>query len=138
VTTDDDPLADRLFALASSLGAHPFELADEQKPLYHAAAAAAANFPLTALAMAERLFTAAGVDFAAAGPLTAAVVANAARLGPMAALTGPVARGDVGTVRAQVAAVAAAAPDLVEHFVALVRATAAVAGTTEVVEEALR
>jgi predicted short-subunit dehydrogenase-like oxidoreductase (DUF2520 family) len=138
VTTDDDLLADRLFALASSLGAHPFELADDQKPLYHAAAAAAANFPLTSLAMAERLFAAAGVDFAAAGPLVEAVVANAATMGPVAALTGPVARGDVGTVRAQVAAVAVAAPDLVGHFVALVRATAAVAGTSDVIEEALR
>ncbi|OFW63101.1 MAG: hypothetical protein A2135_07460 [Actinobacteria bacterium RBG_16_67_15] len=137
VTTEDDLLADLLFAFASSLGAHPFELADDQKPLYHAAAAAAANFPLAALAMSERLFTAAGVDFAAAGPLVAAVVANAAEMGPEAALTGPVARGDVGTVRAQVAAVAAAAPDLLEHFVAMIRATAAVAGTSDAIEQAL-
>jgi predicted short-subunit dehydrogenase-like oxidoreductase (DUF2520 family) len=135
ITTDDDLLGDRLFALAASLGCHPFELADENKPLYHAAAAAAANFSLTALAMSRRLFAAAGVDFAAVGPLIDAVVANAVAMGPEAALTGPVARGDVGTVRAQVAAVREAAPDLAEHFIAMVRATAAIAGTR--IEEAL-
>lgn len=138
VTTDDDLFADRLFAFASSLGGHPFELGDEQKPLYHAAAAAAANFTLAALAVSRQLFAAAGVDFAAAGPLVEAVIANAMELGPEAALTGPVARGDVGTVRAQLAAVAATTPELVEPFVAMVRATAAVAGTAAVIEEALR
>ena len=81
VTTDDDLLGDRLFALAASLGCHPFELVDEQKPLYHAAAAAAANFTLAALAISRRLFAAAGVDFAAAAPLIDAVVANAATMG---------------------------------------------------------
>ena len=138
VTSDDDLFADRLFAFSSSLGAHPFELGDEQKPLYHAAAAAAANFTLAALAVSRRLFAAAAVDFAAAGPLVEAVIANAMEMGPETALTGPVARGDVGTVRAQVAAVATATPELLAPFVAMVRATAAVAGTTAVIEEALR
>jgi len=138
VTSDDDLLGDRLFALAASLGCHPFELADEQKPLYHAAAAAAANFTLAALAMSRRLFAAAGVDFAAVAPLVDAIVANAAAMGPEAALTGPVARGDIGTVQAQVAAVRTAVPELAEHFIAMVRATAAIAGTSARIEEALR
>ncbi|MBI5157558.1 MAG: DUF2520 domain-containing protein [Acidimicrobiia bacterium] len=138
VTSDDDLLGDRLFALAASLGCHPFERADEQKPLYHAAAAAAANFTLAALAMSRRLFDAAGVDFAAATPLIDAIVANAAAMGPEGALTGPVARGDAGTVRAQVAAVRAAVPELAEHFIAMARATAAIAGTSDRIEEALR
>ena len=138
VTSDDDLLSDRLFALAASIGAHPFELADEQKPLYHAAAAAAANFTLAALAMSRRLFAAAGVDFAAAAPLIDAVVANAAAMGPEAALTGPVARGDMSTVQAQVAAVRTAVPEMAEHFIAMVRATAAIAGTSARIEEALR
>lgn len=137
ITGDDDLFADRLFAFAASMGARPFELAEELKPLYHAAAAAAANFTLAALATSERLFAAAGVDFAAAGPLIAAVIANALALGPTPALTGPVARGDVATVRAQVAAVREAVPDLAGHFEALVRLTAAVAGTSELIEEAL-
>lgn len=137
VTTDSDLLADRLFALATSIGMHPFELADAAKPLYHAAAAAAANFPLAALAMSERLFADAGVPFAAAGPLVAAVVANAMSMGPRDALTGPIVRGDVGTVRAQLAAIEQAAPDLLEHFKAMGRATAAAVVSTDAMTEVL-
>jgi len=48
-----------------------------------------------------------------------------------------VARGDVGTVRAQVAAVAAADPEMLGHFVAMIRATAAIAGTSDAIEAAL-
>jgi predicted short-subunit dehydrogenase-like oxidoreductase (DUF2520 family) len=129
VTCDDAALASHLFGLASSIGAHPFALADEAKPLYHAAAAAAANAPLAALEMARRLFEEAGVPFAAAAPLVDAVVDNAFSMGPKAALTGPIARGDVTTVAAQRAAVAAAAPDLAEDFAAFGRAVARVAGT---------
>ncbi|HSG79482.1 MAG TPA: DUF2520 domain-containing protein [Acidimicrobiia bacterium] len=137
VTSDDDELADRLFALARSVGMHPFELADGDKALYHAAAAAAANYPLAALSMARRLFEAAGVPFEAAGPLVRAVVDNAFALGPDEALTGPIARGDVGTVAAQLAAVAKADPSLAPHFASMARATAAVAGTGAVFEEVL-
>ncbi|OFW65603.1 MAG: hypothetical protein A2Z12_02200 [Actinobacteria bacterium RBG_16_68_21] len=137
VTSEDDLLADRLFALAASIGAHPFEVADEAKPLYHAAAAAAANFPLAAWSMARRLFEAAGVPFEVAGPLVQAVLDNAFTLGPEAALTGPVARGDVGTVAAQLAAVRGAVPDLEEDFAAMVVAVARVAGTLDEIGPAL-
>jgi len=89
------------------------------------------------LAMSERLFAAAGVPFEAAGPLVAAVVANAMSMGPNEALTGPIARGDAGTVRSQLAAIEQAAPDLVDHFKAMGRATAAAAGSTDVMNEVL-
>ncbi len=138
VTSDDDLLSDDLFRLARSLGGHPFELPDGAKALYHAAAAAAANYPLAALAMSQRLFTEAGVPFEAAGPLVRAVVDNAFEFGPVAALTGPIVRGDVGTVAGQRAAVEASAPELVEDFLAFGRAVARVAGTTERFGEVLR
>ncbi len=137
VTSDDDYLADRLFAFAASLGSKPFELRDEQKALYHAAAAAAANTPLAAMAMSEHLFRAAGVDPVVAEPLVRAVIDNGLSIGPEAALTGPAARGDVGTVAAQIRAVQEAAPELAEDFVAYVRAIARVAGTLDVIEEVL-
>jgi predicted short-subunit dehydrogenase-like oxidoreductase (DUF2520 family) len=138
ITSADDFLADRLFALATSMGMHPFELEDEVKPLYHAAAASAANYPLAALAMAKKLFEAAGVPYEAAAPLVAAVIENAAELGPVAALTGPVARGDVGTVTAQLAAVAEAAPELLDAFTAFARLAATTAGTDGVLSEVLQ
>lgn len=116
VTTSNALLRERLHAFAVSLAAHPFDLADEAKPSYHAAAAAAANFPLAALGMAADLFRSAGVPFEAARPLVEAVVANAFELGPREALTGPVARGDVGTVEEQMWAVAEAAPEWLQGF----------------------
>ena len=60
-------------------------------------------------------------------PLVRATVENWARLGPERALTGPVARGDEATVARQRAAVADAAPELIELFDALVTATRALA-----------
>jgi predicted short-subunit dehydrogenase-like oxidoreductase (DUF2520 family) len=129
--TADEPLRSSLFELAGTIGATAFDLADDAKPLYHAAAAAAANFPLVALMMAERLFTAAGVPFAAARPLVEAVVANAFDLGPKASLTGPVARGDVGTVQRQLAAVVERAPEWVETYRVFVARTAAAVGRSD-------
>jgi predicted short-subunit dehydrogenase-like oxidoreductase (DUF2520 family) len=65
------------------------------------------------------------------------VVENAFRLGPLAALTGPVARGDVGTVRGQLAAVARWAPEMEDDYRAFARATARVAGTEATFEGVL-
>jgi len=126
--TAKEPLRQLLWNLALSLGAAPFDLADEAKPLYHAGASAAANFPLAALAMAADLLEAAKVPFAAARPLVEAVVGNAFELGPRAALTGPVARGDVATVTGQAGAVHDAAPEWLEGFVAFVRELARISG----------
>jgi predicted short-subunit dehydrogenase-like oxidoreductase (DUF2520 family) len=138
ITSDDDYLADRLFALAASLGSHPFELVEAAKATYHAGAAAAANYPLAALSIARRLFETAGVPFEAIGPLVRAVVDNALDMGPEAALTGPIARGDVDTVRAQIDAVRSVDPDLAEAFEAMARATARLAGAGPEMDELLR
>lgn len=127
----------QLEALARSLGATPFSLADEDKALYHAAASAAANFPLAAFAMASDLFETAGVPWDAARPLVEAVVANAFDLGPRAALTGPVARGDVTTVAAQLRAVADANPEWQVTFARFVAALAALTGRSEEFERVL-
>jgi predicted short-subunit dehydrogenase-like oxidoreductase (DUF2520 family) len=138
VTCRDDGLFHLLVDLADSIGCHPFSLADDRKALYHAAASAAANYPVAALAMARRLFEAAGVGFGVAEPLVRAAVENALSLGPEAALTGPAARGDAGTVAAQVEAVRRGAPELAEAFIALARAAARLAGTEEAIAEALQ
>ncbi len=135
--TAEPPLRERLESLAADLGATAFLLEDSAKPLYHAAAAAAANFPLAALAMAKDLFSAAGVPWAAARPLVDAVVANAFELGPRAALTGPVARGDVETVVGQLQAVAVTSPEWQATFARFVQALAALVGRSEQFESVL-
>lgn len=135
LTTDDIELHALLVLLAGSLGMHAFDLADEHRAVYHAAAAAAANFPVAALAMAEDLFAAAGVPFGAARPLSEAIVSNVFELGPRVALTGPVARGDHDTVRHQLEAVTAAAPEWRGTYLALVRALARISGRLDEYEE---
>ncbi len=129
--TAGPPLRDQLETLARSLGATPFNLDDGDKPLYHAAAAAAANFPLAAFAMASDLFAAVDVPWEAARPLVEAVVANAFELGPRAALTGPVARGDVQTVASQLRAVASSNPEWQLAFARFVESLAALTGRSE-------
>lgn len=111
VDASSDGLRSVLRGLAESIGAVPFDVSPEARAAYHAAAAAAANFPLAALAMAQDLFEAAGVPFEAAEPLVQAVVENVFAIGPRPALTGPVARGDADTVRHQLAAVRRYAPE---------------------------
>jgi len=129
--TAPEPLHAELVHLAGSLGCTAFDLEDGLKPLYHAAAAAAANFTLAALALSEDLFESAGVPFEAAEPLVNAIVINAFALGPRQALTGPIARGDIATVAKQLDAVAATNPERLREFKALAAATARVAGTSD-------
>ncbi len=131
-------LRPRLIELAESIGMHPFDITDDKKPLYHAAASAAANFPLASLALSSDLFADAGVPFRAAQPLVEAVVANAFEIGPRAALTGPVARGDVSTVAGQMTAVADAEPGWLGDFVAAVRTLARLSGNGPLFEEMLQ
>jgi predicted short-subunit dehydrogenase-like oxidoreductase (DUF2520 family) len=109
--------------LAEDLGMRPFALSDEHRPAYHAAASIASNFLVTLEAAAEAVGSGTGLDRDLLAPMVRATVENWAVLGPRDALTGPVARGDAVTVRAQRAAVAERAPGLVGLFDALVVAT---------------
>jgi predicted short-subunit dehydrogenase-like oxidoreductase (DUF2520 family) len=136
--TAEEPLRTVLNDFAVSLGCRPFDLNDDVKPLYHAGASAAANYTLTTLDLALALFEAAGVPFEAARPLVETIVANAFEMGPAEALTGPVARGDGQTVARQIAAIREQIPQAEEVFIDLARATAAIAGTSVEIDEALR
>ena len=113
--------------LARRLGMRPMRVAPEDRAAYHAAASIASNFLVTLEAAAERLAGTAGVDRAALAPLVRAAVDTWAELGPERALTGPIARGDEGTVARQREAVLARTPELVPLFDALVDATRALA-----------
>jgi predicted short-subunit dehydrogenase-like oxidoreductase (DUF2520 family) len=119
-------------ALAERLGMTPFEIDDEGRAAYHAAASVASNFLVTLQAAAETIAGGAGLEpeqaRALLAPLVRQTVENIAELGPEAALTGPVARGDEATVAAQRAAVEETAPELVDLFDELVRRTRELAG----------
>src|SRR5215213_8859200 len=118
--------------LAERLGMTAFEIDDDGRAAYHAAASVASNFLVTLQAAAETIAAGAGLDRddarALLMPLVRQTVENLAELGPEAALTGPIARGDEATVEAQRAAVAEAAPELLDLFDELARQTRALAG----------
>ncbi len=111
--------------LARDAGARPFRLQEERKALYHAAAVISSNSLVTIEALAERLFREAGVEdpLAVMAPLIEGTVDNLIELGPAAALTGPVTRGDAGTIRRNLEALASHARDTVPVYVALARAS---------------
>lgn len=121
VTAWEEPAIEVGERLAADWGGHPFRLSEERKPLYHAAAVFCSNYLVAVEGLAERLFRAAGVEepLPAFAPLAKATLANVVRVGPGAALTGPVARGDAGTVRRNLEAISAHAPEAVAAYVAL-------------------
>ena len=87
------------------------------------------NLFLVLLIVVYTLFEATGVPFDAARPLVEAIVANTFEFGPQTSLTGPIARGDTGTVSLQINAVRETTPDLAAAFESMVDATAAVVGS---------
>lgn len=96
-----DPLAEQVVA---DLGGTAIEVADEHRVAYHAAAVIASNHLVALLGQAQRVAEAAGVPLEAYLDLVRATVENVADLGPEAALTGPIARGDEQTVARHLAA----------------------------------
>ncbi len=117
---------DRAWAseLVVALGGDPFHLADDARVTYHAALALASNAVGAAVVAARRLLLAARVADPAAflAPLAHASVDNAASTGA-AALTGPIVRGDVGTIAAHLERLAADLPELLPVYRALAQAT---------------
>lgn len=116
------PLAARLVA---DLGGVPEWVAESDRPLYHAALAHGANHLVTLVNEAADRLRDAGVDRPekVLAPLLRAALENALRLGDDA-LTGPVSRGDAGTVERHLARLASTAPESVPAYLALARRTA--------------
>lgn len=119
---------DTLTHFATSLGMEPFPLDDDQRPAYHAAAAAASNFVIASLAVAGDLFVSAGVDQRVARPLVERAIANLYESGAGAALTGPIARGDIETVIGHLTAAHQVSDDVGTQFRLFAEATAIRAG----------
>ncbi|TQF07553.1 DUF2520 domain-containing protein [Kitasatospora acidiphila] len=112
-------------ALVVEMGGEPEWVPEEVRPLYHTALAHGANHLVTLVAQAMELLSAAGVAEPGRmlGPLLGAALDNSLRSGD-AALTGPVARGDTGTVRRHLAQLTTVSPDIPTAYRAMARATA--------------
>jgi predicted short-subunit dehydrogenase-like oxidoreductase (DUF2520 family) len=111
--------------LVADLGGSIVWVAEDRRALYHAGLAHGANHLVTLVAQAMDLLRASGAEDPAGTlrPLLTAALDNALSYGS-AALTGPIVRGDVETVRAHLADIAVSAPETLESYVVMARATA--------------
>jgi predicted short-subunit dehydrogenase-like oxidoreductase (DUF2520 family) len=142
VALDGDTVAvEALRSMARAIGARPVVLGAAQggdrvdpataKAAYHAAAVLAAGGSVALLDAIVELGRVAGLDETEAvevyGSLIGQGLANATALGVAGALTGPIVRGDVGTVRTHLEAIAASTPDIRSLYLALARRQLAIA-----------
>ncbi len=97
------------------LGGHPIILSARAKPLYHAACIMASNYPVILWQAAAGLLERAGMTRRQAVrlivPLAEGTLRTVKKLDPEGALTGPIVRGDLGTVKAHLEALSRSAPE---------------------------
>lgn len=125
-------------ALVIEMGGEPVFVAESDRGLYHAALTWTANYLVTLVAQGRDLLGAAGVSCPSEllGPLLRASLANALRAGD-GALSGPLARGDAGTLRAHLAVLEQAAPQMLPGYRSLAALTVARAVAAKLITPAV-
>ncbi len=123
--TAPDPLRPVAEALVVEMGGEPVWIPEDRRTLYHAALAGGANHLVTLVVESMDLLGRAGVENPGRllGPLLGAALDNGLRLGAKG-LTGPVARGDAGTVAGHLAELDRVSPEARAAYVAMARLTA--------------
>ncbi len=121
MAVEGDPAAvETAREIAKDLGAQPFTITTDGKILYHAAAVVASNYLVTLMNLSIKLMAASGVGeseaFDILTPLIKGTLANIENAGIPAALTGPIARGDVGIVEKHVQAIRALSGEMAEYY----------------------
>ena len=114
------PLADILQTMATALGGHWIKLKATDKVLYHTAAVIACNYLVTLVKLATDLWQKFGIpaDEAATAllPLVRGTVHNLETIGIPQCLTGPIARGDSGTIRKHLKVLQTTAPEMLAIY----------------------
>ena len=125
VTAESPAAVAMATGLVETLRGHLVWVPEDKRTLYHAGLAHGANHLVTLVAQAMDLLRESGATDPAATlrPLLSAALDNALTMGE-SALTGPIVRGDVETVRAHVEEITRTAPGTLPSYVALGRATA--------------
>ncbi|MDM7999322.1 MAG: DUF2520 domain-containing protein [Dehalococcoidia bacterium] len=127
----DEPLLGKLKEMAAALGGHWIVLQPGDKVVYHAAAVLACNYMITLAKMATDLWKTFGVSTPEATqallPLMRGTLNNLNNVGLPNSLTGPIARGDTGTVQKHLAALGERAPELLSAYKELGRQTVPIA-----------
>jgi len=116
-----------LTELVQAVGGKPMTIATSGKPLYHAAAVVACNFLVTLVYLSYQLFEQIGIPQADAAqallPLIKGTVNNIEQLGPIKALTGPIARGDVAVIKGHLGAMKGLDPRFTDIYRTISRLT---------------
>ncbi|MGA1840464.1 MAG: Rossmann-like and DUF2520 domain-containing protein [bacterium] len=109
--------------LVMSIGGNILEIATDDKPLYHASAAVASNFLIALINFALSLYETIGIErekgLQALSPLFEGTIRNIKAMGIPEALTGPIMRGDLGTVKAHLEAIKNRTPYYLSLYCAL-------------------
>lgn len=123
--TADHEVRPQVQALVDDLGGRVRWIPESERVLYHAALAHGSNHLVTLVSQARELLLQAGIDDpqAVLRPLLEAALDNALEYGD-AALTGPVVRGDIETIRGHLAVLADGPPERFDSYLAMARATA--------------
>jgi predicted short-subunit dehydrogenase-like oxidoreductase (DUF2520 family) len=118
--TADEAIKDWSVRFVRDLGGNPFFITEKDKPLYHAAACLASNYLTTLMHTAEEIYTSLGVDqkeaLRAFWPLVRGTMNNIESKGTVDALTGPIARGDAGTIEKHLKAFRERLPRLLPFY----------------------
>ncbi len=134
----EDLLSD-LREMAASLGGTPLTVSGD-KAIYHASAVFASNYLVTLLDVASGLWRALGLSredgLRALLPLVRGTIENLETIGLPDALTGPIARGDVGTIERHLSALAQVAPDALPLYKELARTAIPIARAKGGLDEA--
>lgn len=117
--------------MARAVGGEPLAVPADARALYHAASVLACGYLTTLLREARRVWQAAGLPEEegrrAIGAVAAATLENFRTLGENATVTGPVSRGDAGTVRLHLEELERVAPELINLYTAISRRSAVLA-----------
>ena len=134
-----DPLLSLLNQIVSLLEGRAIVLKAGDKALYHAAAVFTSNYTVTLLEMAAKLWESLGIPQAEAVPallpLLRGTVNNIESTGLPACITGPVARGDLDTIRKNLEAIAASCPSLLSAYKEMGRQTIPIAVASDSIDE---
>jgi predicted short-subunit dehydrogenase-like oxidoreductase (DUF2520 family) len=126
ITADED-LTTWSVQLVRELGGIPFPLPEAIKPLYHAAACMASNYLTALIHMAEETYLSLGLSredaIRAFWPLVTCTLKNIEGKGSIEALTGPISRGDAGTVQRHIAVLKEKLPAYVPAYCIMGRLT---------------
>ena len=122
ITADED-IKNWAVDLVLDLKGIPFFVPDADKPLYHAAACIASNYVTTLMHIVEEIYQSLGLTreeaVRAFWPLVRGTLKNIEAKGTVQALTGPISRGDVGTVEKHLLAFQDKLPDFLNVYRAL-------------------